>query len=186
MGMDVCGFKPRNKQGEYFRNNVWYWRPLADYVCEVAPEITSACRHWQSNDGDGLTDADSVALADALQLRLDSGETAEWEMIFASEKAKIPKEPCRGCGGTGTRAIGLFETRDPFFDKAPCDVYDGTGTTLPIGLFGTDNPVDGKTPCRACDGAGQVYPADAYYGFKVENVASFVAFLRQCGGFGIW
>ncbi|QOR55575.1 MAG: hypothetical protein UMS36scaffold28_65 [Phage 59_13] len=28
MGMDVYGVKPKSKQGEYFRNNVWSWRPL--------------------------------------------------------------------------------------------------------------------------------------------------------------
>ena len=38
MGMDVIGLKPTSKEGEYFRNNVWWWGPLADYCMEVAPD----------------------------------------------------------------------------------------------------------------------------------------------------
>ena len=30
MGFDLYG----NSNSEYFRNNVWWWRRLADYVCE--------------------------------------------------------------------------------------------------------------------------------------------------------
>jgi hypothetical protein len=29
MGMDVYGKEPKSDKGEYFRNNVWWWRPLA-------------------------------------------------------------------------------------------------------------------------------------------------------------
>lgn len=32
MGMDLYGKKPLNPVGEYFRNNVWWWRPLAVFV----------------------------------------------------------------------------------------------------------------------------------------------------------
>ena len=54
MGMDVYGKQPTADEGKYFRNNAWWWRPLADYCVEVAPAITAACTHWQSNDADGL------------------------------------------------------------------------------------------------------------------------------------
>ena len=49
--------------GAYFRNNVWWWRPLAEYVQLVLPIICKKCDHWHSNDGDGLDDQDSGALA---------------------------------------------------------------------------------------------------------------------------
>ena len=38
MGMDVYGIAPTSERGEYFRNNVWWWRPLWDYCCEVDSE----------------------------------------------------------------------------------------------------------------------------------------------------
>ena len=28
MGFDINGIKPKNEKGEYFRNNVWWWRKL--------------------------------------------------------------------------------------------------------------------------------------------------------------
>ena len=39
MGMDVYGENPKNEKGEYFRNNVWWWRPLGDFVCSNYEEI---------------------------------------------------------------------------------------------------------------------------------------------------
>jgi len=54
MGMDVYGNAPTQKEGEYFRNNIWWWHPLADYIELVAPDEAAACEHWHSNDGDGL------------------------------------------------------------------------------------------------------------------------------------
>ena len=31
MGMDVSGMNPSSETGEYFRNNVWWWRHLWNY-----------------------------------------------------------------------------------------------------------------------------------------------------------
>src|SRR3954471_17014813 len=103
MGMDVSGKKPTSERGEYFRNNVWWCRPLADYVCEVAPEIAIRCKYWQSNDGDGLNGYFSGQLADKLQQELDSGRTAAYAAIREAELAREPDEPCGICGGTGIR-----------------------------------------------------------------------------------
>ena len=33
MGMDVYGLEPRKEKGEYFRNNVWWWRPTLGLRC---------------------------------------------------------------------------------------------------------------------------------------------------------
>ena len=35
MGMDVIGRKPKNKTGEYFRANVWSYRPI-HFLCMKA------------------------------------------------------------------------------------------------------------------------------------------------------
>lgn len=73
MGMDVYGHAPTQKEGEYFRNNIWWWHPLADYIELVAPDEAAACEHWHSNDGDGLDEDEALALADRLQAEIDSG-----------------------------------------------------------------------------------------------------------------
>jgi hypothetical protein len=82
MGMEVFGKKPDSEVGEYFRNNVWWWSPLARYCCEVAPEITSHCEYWQRNDGDGLGARYSKQLAKVLREKISSGETAKWKVEY--------------------------------------------------------------------------------------------------------
>ena len=39
MGFDICGVKPTSKEGEYFRNNVWYWRPLCHIIEETCHQL---------------------------------------------------------------------------------------------------------------------------------------------------
>lgn len=72
MGMDVYGKAPRSKHGEYFRNNIWWWPPLARFCQEVAPEVCAACRYWQSNDGDGLDNDGAIALSLSLQAAVNT------------------------------------------------------------------------------------------------------------------
>jgi hypothetical protein len=103
MGMDINGRKPTGERGEYFRNNVWWWRPLADYCITVAPDICAACRYWHSNDGDGLDAAGAFALAEALQKEIDAGRTETYARRYASEQELMPNEPCGICAGTGVR-----------------------------------------------------------------------------------
>jgi hypothetical protein len=159
MGMDVFGKSATIEAGKYFRNNVWWWRPLADYAREVAPEITGACKHWQTNDGDGLDAAASIALADKLQAEIDSGRTATYQKIYTSHLEQTPNEPCSLCEGTGTR--------------------------LPVPHRGAGDPTTTGIRCNGCDATGYVRPFDTQYPFSVENVQEFVLFLRACGGFEI-
>ena len=78
MGMDVYGNEPRNETGEYFRRNVWGWRPLADYITEMHPEEAKGCAYWHSNDGDGLDAEGSVVLAEALDDAIVDGRVNRW------------------------------------------------------------------------------------------------------------
>ncbi len=107
MGMDVSGRKPTGERGKYFRSSVWWWHPLADYCQEVAPEITSACRHWHANCGDGLDATGALALAEALQKEINSNRTDAYARRYESEQEMLPNEPCHMCAGTGV------QTTDP-------------------------------------------------------------------------
>jgi hypothetical protein len=86
--MDVYGSEPADECGEYFRNNVWWWHPLAAYVTETAPDISCRCEDWHSNDGDGLDRDDALALADLLQAEIDSGRTASFAARHAGSVAR--------------------------------------------------------------------------------------------------
>jgi hypothetical protein len=160
MGMDVLGIKPTTKEGEYFRNNVWSWRPLAIYIKFVAPEkLFNKCRNWQSNDGDGLDAVDSILLANVLQAEIDSGNTGKYQITYTSGLEQLPKEECPICQGTGTR-------------KHPP-------------MCGAGDPKTTGIKCNACDGEGFREPWAKAYAFSTENVQDFVTFLRGCGGFKI-
>ena len=39
MGFDVYGMDPQTEKGHYFRNNVWFWRPLWQLICEECDDI---------------------------------------------------------------------------------------------------------------------------------------------------
>jgi hypothetical protein len=84
MGMDVVGRKPTTERGQHFRCNGWHWHPIAEYCCEVAPDITSKCKHWDSNDADGLAAEDARQLAIRVQAEIDSGRTQAY-----AQRAKV-------------------------------------------------------------------------------------------------
>jgi hypothetical protein len=183
--MDVCGRAPRTKQGEYFRNNMWWWRPLADYICVIAPEITANCLHWHSNVGDGLNGHDSLRLAELLQKEIESGRTAAYARRRESKLEMAANEPCLLCEATGTR--------NPPPDGGAGDLADdiismceGTDTRKPAPERGAGDPNKDGIPCNRCDGHGYTRPWATNYHFSVENVREFVTFLRGCGGFEIW
>jgi len=39
MGMDVLGRNPSSKAGEYFRANVWSWRPIQALIVELCSDL---------------------------------------------------------------------------------------------------------------------------------------------------
>jgi hypothetical protein len=105
MGMDVYGNKPKNECGEYFGISAWGWRALATYACEVAPALTTKCKHWYTNDFDGLNGEDSILLAELLQKEIDSGRAEKYAQLRQSQLELTPNEPCQQSEGTGTRAL---------------------------------------------------------------------------------
>lgn len=95
MGMDVYGKKPMSEKGEYFRNNVWWWHPLADYCVHVASDICEACQYWHSNDGCGLDAEDAMQLAEILQGELDSGNCDAYAKHISARWICCPRNHVR-------------------------------------------------------------------------------------------
>lgn len=106
MGMDVYGKNPSDPQkGHYFRNNVWHWRPLWDYCCEVMPDLASRVPCGHSNDGDGLDAEGSLELARLLRAELSSGRTELYKHHRDQRVARLPTELCRLCSGAKVRPM---------------------------------------------------------------------------------
>ena len=158
MGVDIYGLNPITNEGDYFRMTWWFWRPIAEYCRKIAPEIAAKCKHWDTNDGDGLNHQDSVALADALQREIDSGRCAKYALIRASSLEVLRNETCEICEGTGVRK--------PYPEHGAGDLTTGI-------------------KCNGCKGDGYVRPWASHYNLTVESAQRFASFLRNCGGFEI-
>lgn len=183
MGMDVYGRKPTGERGEYFRNNIWNWHPLADYCVRVAPDICAPCKYWHHNEGDGLNAAGALALADALQKEIDAGRTEPYARRYASEREMMPDVPCNICAGTGVRK----PPPEPKPDADPNDPFpDLVEEFDPRKHSGAGDLKEGGIKCNGCDGGGYVRPWASCYPFSTDNVTAFAAFLRESGGFVIW
>jgi hypothetical protein len=171
MGMDVYGRQPRSERGKYFRASVWSWRPIATLSCAAAPDITAGCKHWQSNDGDGLEDGAARALGRIIQSMIDSGLVAELVAKHAAALEAMADEPCASCGATGVRsdAVGV---KHGWPDK-PSGAPPGHPRHGAIGS------------CNSCQGKGTVRPIATWYSMDVEHIREWAAFLEDCGGFEI-
>lgn len=174
MGMDVYGKEPTSEKGEYFRNNVWWWRPLWNYCCEIADAVIgeSLAEDGHYNGGAGLDGVRALALAEILREELESGRTAEYERKHNEYRASLPREDCDFCGATGIRTddVGV-NMGQPNRELSP-EVQILTGRT--------------HGWCNACDGIGTRESFGTGYPFSVENVREFVEFLTDSGGFSIY
>jgi hypothetical protein len=157
MGMDVYGKQPSADAGEYFRNTVWWWHPLWDYVLQLAPWVAAKAPLGHYNDGDGLDATDSARLAAILSEELDAGRTDDYATKYMNALNAIPDEACWLCRGTGVRS-----------DK-----------------IGREAGMVERGWCNGCGGKGHDRPHDACYPFSAENVAEFRDFVAASGGFEI-
>lgn len=158
MGMDVMGVAPTTEAGEYFRRNVWGWRPLWQYVEDVHPDIADQVGYGHSNDGDGLDAEYSEVLAAALVEDVDSGRAASYIEQRDAYLADLPMEPCEWCDSTGVRT-------------------DEVGVKMGM--------VE-KQWCNGCDGKGERQPWARSYHLDKQDLLDFAEFLEGCGGFEIW
>jgi len=74
MGVDVIGKEPRSRIGDLYMSNWGWWGCLISYLWAHGPrDVMARCQHWGSNDGHGLDNVGSCALADALEALVKSG-----------------------------------------------------------------------------------------------------------------
>lgn len=171
MGMDVYGKNPQSETGRYFRNNVWWWHPLADYIIDAHPEIAAACEGWHFNDGDGLNAELSKVLAKALTSDIESGKVAAKAKERDERIAALPRKTCLWCDGTGVRRDHIGYANRQYLRKIPEDERHPDFPDQP-------HPRAGQTGW--CNGCKSRYP------FSEENVREFAAYpldehdLRKC------
>lgn len=113
MGFDISGIKPKTEVGIYFRNNLWWWHPLWQYVCHYCVDILTPEQagggHW--NDGVEIQAWQVELIAERLQSLLASGEPRELEKRWKEAYALVPNVECPVCKGIGLTEEELITCR---------------------------------------------------------------------------
>ena len=92
MGFDISGLNPKNEKGEYFRNNVWYWRPLAEYVLKETKVIDEKDQEgWHYNDCHEVSKEDAEQIAKQLDHLIKSGHCKKFAQAWEKRREKIEK-----------------------------------------------------------------------------------------------
>ena len=93
MGFDLYSLgNHKNENGKYFRNNVWWWRRLADFVCEHTGVIEeSDKREWQSNGGHVVSEKTALQIAKQLKALIKDGTVSKVIKEVEEETEKAEK-----------------------------------------------------------------------------------------------
>jgi hypothetical protein len=142
--------------GNYFRNNVWWWRPLWNYVCVACGDFLTEADQEKGgyNDGRNISATKSKRIASRLRRLLKQGDVQSYADEYTKRLANIKDEECDLCEGTGYRV------------EPP-------------------NSGAGDVDCNGCGQTGKVKPWVANYPFDVGNVECFAEFCEESGGFTI-
>lgn len=147
MGFDLSGLKPVSETGKCFRNNVWWWCPLATFVLRVCDVPEEEAKDWDTNDGQRVTQETAVHIADRLQELVESGEVKKYEEETSKWLESLPDTECDFCEGTGQR--------DDKFAQGQCNACKGKGMKRPwvtLYPFDEENVVDFIAFCRDSGG----------------------------------
>ena len=78
MGFDISGLASTDVDGEYFRNNVWWWRPLATVIEEVCSDLLTEeqKKGLHCNSGVKYSKETAIKIAE----RLEEEIKTEWKI----------------------------------------------------------------------------------------------------------
>ena len=155
MGFDVHG----NRGDSYFRNNVWYWKPLWNYVAEVCNLDATMHEAGLYNDCYAISETKANEIASTLFQELKANRTQSYDLKYKKYLKELPYKTCEYCDGTGFRNDDVI--------KGDCNVCN-TEHTRNKGI-----PI------------GKVENWETSYPFDVDNVRDFAQFCADSGGFKI-
>ena len=154
-----------NQSGTYFRNNVWWWRPLAEYVLnytKVIPEHEQ--ESWQYNDCTEVSKQNAEMIAQQLDHLIKVGHTKQFEKDYEKTRKKIEKhnEKVEKELQTFSQSVKKKMRND---NLAPKD-------------FPEEDHKKWQEIYNKRNSSGS-------YPFSEENVKEFSEFCKNCGGFTI-
>lgn len=172
MGMDLYGKNPATENGNYFRNNVWWWRLLYTYCVEKHSDLLGdEPDRGHYNDGYEIGKVNAAKLGVALLQDLDDGTVTEYKNSYNAYVSELPRLRCHLCEGTGIRtdSVGV----EQLMHEKELDALTASYTHRTHGW------------CNVCEGLGSTSPFEAKYRFDEDNVRNFANFCISSGGFEI-
>ena len=93
----------KENPGIYFRNNVWWWRPLWEYVCEVCEDVMSPedIGAGGDNSGSEIVEDTVQRMVDKLIIEIALGNHVKYQEHYEKELRELPDYTCHYCDGTG-------------------------------------------------------------------------------------
>lgn len=158
-------FESENK-GYYFRNNVWWWRPLAEYVLEQTKVITSKkkIQGFSYNDGVAISATEAEQIAKQLYFLLQSGHTEHYAKQYEEKRIIAEKHNAivqKKLDEIALEAEKITGKKDLAPANFPKDIY------------------------KKWDETYQEKEWIENYPFSVDNVKEFADFCKDSGGFTI-
>ena len=154
-----------SQSGTYFRNNVWWWRPLADYVLrftKVIPEDQQEA--WGYNDCTEISQQDAEMISQQLDHLIKTGHCKSYAVQFERIRKKIEKQN---------------DKIEKELDKFCKSVEKKLGKT---NLAPNEFPEADK---KKWDSIYEKKNFNGNYPFSVDNVKEFSEFCKNSGGFTI-
>ena len=162
---DVEKFEEENP-GYYFRNNVWWWRPLADFVLWLADEeLGDKDREgWHNNGGHRVDEKTAIKIADLLEEAIKQGAVQKMEEENKKAMAKA-EEHNKKVAEKHKELRKIVEEKTKKKNLAPIDYPE---------------------PFKSqWDDIQKMTDYKAPYPFSLDNVKEFIIFCRASGGFEI-
>ena len=142
--------------GVYFRNNIWWWRPLWSFVTATCDDILTEkdIRLGGYNDMHKISKTKAGRIAKRLHSMIEDGKVKEYENGYKKQLDSLEQVDCDICDATGKR-------QEP----------PNTGA--------------GDRECNGCSGTGKKDDWAKSYPFSEDNVRRFANFCLNSGGFEI-
>jgi len=154
-----------SQSGTYFRNNVWWWRPLADYVLrhtKVIPE--NEHEHWGYNDCYEVSQQYAEMFSQQLDHLIKSGHCKAYADQFEKNRK-------------------IIETHNDKIEKQLDKFCKEVEKKL-----GKSNLAPNEFPTEDKKKWDKIYDKKNFngnYPFSVDNVKGFSEFCKNSGGFTI-
>ena len=165
MGFDISSTgNHKTPKGEYFRNNVWWWRPLAQYIIDHTNCVSDEdAERWGYNDGHEVSEEEAKAIAKQLKHLIRTGHTRKHEEEY-EEKRQIAED---------------FNKK---IEKKLNALEKSVKKKMGKDIAPRDYPEEDK---KKWDSLYEKKNWGANYPFSVNHVTEFVEFAENSGGFRI-